>query len=162
MVTKICSKCGELKKINDFEKRSDSKDGYRRYCRLCKKIQTDRAIQKWIEKNQPQYWSMRSKSLNSSGSRRKGLAGQIIKLSEPLKAEDLKELYEKSPCCFYCQVQLNKEQVVFDHKIPLSRNGLHHITNISVTCQDCNQLKGKKTDDEFRQFLQQYLKRFTC
>ncbi len=48
MNTRICSKCGKAKKIDDFEKRSDSKDGYRRYCRLCKKVQTDRAIQKWM------------------------------------------------------------------------------------------------------------------
>ena len=33
---KTCSKCKITKELIDFEKRVDSKDGYRNYCRTCK------------------------------------------------------------------------------------------------------------------------------
>jgi hypothetical protein len=37
METKICSKCGETKSIDDFSKRKASKDGYQPLCKTCKK-----------------------------------------------------------------------------------------------------------------------------
>lgn len=105
---------------------------------------------------------MRARSLNSFGSRRKGKAGEIIKQSKPLLGEDLKQLYESNPFCSYCRIPLSKESVVFDHKIPLSRMGNHHIFNIAVTCTDCNQLKSSRTDDEFKLFLSEYISRFSA
>lgn len=37
MKTKICSKCGDEKKLNEFPTRKNSKDGHRNECILCKK-----------------------------------------------------------------------------------------------------------------------------
>jgi hypothetical protein len=34
--TKVCSKCGIEKLVEEFDKRSDSKDGFRNNCRLCR------------------------------------------------------------------------------------------------------------------------------
>lgn len=35
LIDKNCKKCGEKKQINEFNKKSDTKDGYQPYCRLC-------------------------------------------------------------------------------------------------------------------------------
>jgi hypothetical protein len=37
METKICKKCGELKSVENFNKRSSSKDGFRFECKICQK-----------------------------------------------------------------------------------------------------------------------------
>ncbi|MBO0352373.1 HNH endonuclease [Phormidium pseudopriestleyi FRX01] len=160
MTSKVCSKCGKDKDVEQFEKRLDSKNGRRQYCRACKKVQTDKAIEKWKENNKPQYWRLRADSLNSKGARRKGIAGQVIANSYPFKGDDLKNLYESSPCCYYCGIPLEKEKVVFDHKTPLSREGKHHIENMAISCHDCHQLKGTKTEYEFSTFIEDYIKRF--
>jgi 5-methylcytosine-specific restriction endonuclease McrA len=161
MKSKTCSKCGEEKPISQFEARKDSRDGYRQYCRGCKKSQARKAWQKWADKGNLKYWNKRARSLNSKGSRRNGIAGEIISNSKPLIGLELMELYEKSPLCLYCELELTPTKVVFDHKQPLSRKDEHSIGNLSLTCIDCNQLKQARTDEEFRKFLSSYLARFT-
>lgn len=37
-----------------------------------------------------------------------------------------------------------------DHRIPLSRGGLHTISNLIPACRPCNSRKGALTEDEFR------------
>ncbi len=39
MDTKKCSKCGEVKGVEEFNKRKDSNDGYRTYCIICERTQ---------------------------------------------------------------------------------------------------------------------------
>lgn len=90
---KICSKCKIEKPLSQFEKRKDSKDGYRQYCRDCK-------------------------------------------------------------------IELQKDMIVFDHKIPLCKNGKHEIDNIVICCSDCNHLKWDKSYEEFLLFLPTYINRF--
>lgn len=49
--------------------------------------------------------------------------------------------------CYYC-----RERIVafcFDHYVPLSRNGKHHIDNIKISCGPCNQKKHDLLPEEF-------------
>lgn len=159
-IKKICSKCGILKTVENFEKRTDSKDGYRQYCRECKKKQSKVAYDKRLNNDRMTFWKTRADSLNKA-SARKGVAKTIIQNSPKISYIDLYRLYEKNEFCHYCKVKLPKEDIVFDHKIPLSRNGLHSIDNIAICCRDCNSLKGTRTDVEFQNFISEYINRFS-
>lgn len=160
MYFKVCSTCSEFKDLSFFEKRVDSKDGYRQCCRACKNIQAKKAQVVRIDKDSLNYWKLRATSLNSWGGRRTGKAGKTIRSSKPIKGIELEALYSNQPFCRYCKLQLLKENVVFDHKLPLSRDGLHDITNLDIVCKDCNTLKSVRTSEEFEIFLKDYLQRF--
>lgn len=160
MNTKVCSKCLLAKNLSEFENRPDSKDGKRAYCRICKIEQSKKAYNKRLSNNVMTFWKTRANYLNSCSGRRNGKAGTIIKNSPKISAESIKLLYEINNKCFYCSVSLSKDQIVFDHKIPLSRNGSHDIENLCICCQDCNQLKSSRTDKEFLVFIEEYMNRF--
>lgn len=49
--------------------------------------------------------------------------------------------------CAYCGIRNSPLQV--DHIIPRSRGGSHRISNLTLACGPCNQLKGNKTAAEF-------------
>ena len=49
--------------------------------------------------------------------------------------------------CFYCGT--SNEKLTQDHVIPLSRGGMHLITNILPACKSCNCRKNKLTLDEY-------------
>lgn len=48
---KQCSTCGETKPLAEFNRRKDSKDGYRGYCRACHVI----SATKWIHSNRERF-----------------------------------------------------------------------------------------------------------
>ena len=49
--------------------------------------------------------------------------------------------------CIYCRKSNVPLQV--EHIIPLSRGGSHRISNLTISCEKCNQDKGNKTAEEF-------------
>jgi len=152
-MTKQCRKCNKIKHLSCFGKRSDSKDGYRNDCKEC----VSQRVKVWGKNN---FWKNRAKSFNNGSGRRNGKAGDIIRNSEPISENALKKLYESEPSCSYCKIELEKEHVVFEHKTPLSRGGKHCIQNVCISCRDCNQLKGTRTEDEFQKFIFSYIERF--
>jgi len=156
---KKCSKCLEIKQLHEFETRSDSKDGYRNYCRKCKcKRHNERLKERHLE-DKNLYWKIRTNDLNKA-SGRKGVAKIVIKNSIPIPYQAIFKLYENQPYCNYCKIQLEKENFVLDHKTPLSRGGKHEINNITGCCKDCNQLKSTRNSEEFELFIINYLSRF--
>jgi hypothetical protein len=50
METKVCRICSNQKNINDFEKRQDSKDGFRNECKTCRSIKHSKWRKENIEK----------------------------------------------------------------------------------------------------------------
>lgn len=52
--------------------------------------------------------------------------------------------------CAYCGRAVKLEM---DHRVPLSRGGLHVAANIAPACRSCNATKYTMTDKEFRRFL---------
>lgn len=50
--------------------------------------------------------------------------------------------------CYYCSCDLNGVYDV-DHKLPLSRGGLHSIENLCLACPCCNRRKHTRTEEEF-------------
>lgn len=58
IVTKICSKCKEVKQINEFNKQTQSKDGISRWCKKCKSenFSTWRLLNKDYLKDKILHW----------------------------------------------------------------------------------------------------------
>ena len=57
-------------------------------------------------------------------------------------------LKDKDHCCEYCGKKVT-ERIVKEHRVPVSRGGSDHISNIAVSCVPCNSSKGNRTDEEF-------------
>ena len=59
-----------------------------------------------------------------------------------INRDSLKELRElQNYKCYYCECELNfeaKNEVHLDHHIPLSKGGIHSISNVKYTCKSCN------------------------
>lgn len=57
--------------------------------------------------------------------------------------------------CFYCKIFVKRGiNLHLDHKVPLSKGGIHHISNIVPACSSCNLSKGAKTFEEFISIIQ--------
>lgn len=57
--------------------------------------------------------------------------------------------------CRYCH---SKENLTYDHKIPMIKGGKTEKSNIQVLCRDCNQMKSKMTHGEVKNLIKWVLK----
>lgn len=57
--------------------------------------------------------------------------------------------------CYYCNISLEPEEVHIEHKLPVIRGGTNSRKNLALSCASCNLKKGKKTEPEFRRYLEQ-------
>lgn len=63
-------------------------------------------------------------------------------------------LRDGQPRCHYCGVVLTPRTATIDHLTPTSRGGAAYDTaNMALCCLACNQAKGDKTEQEYRQSL---------
>lgn len=56
--------------------------------------------------------------------------------------------------CKYCDKIINVNNMVFDHIIPVSKNGHSNISNIQVICRTSNGMKGSLTEEHFLMLLE--------
>ena len=63
------------------------------------------------------------------------------------KIQDM--LLEQRWSCHYCGIDLHGTGYHEEHKIPLSRGGLHDKSNVCLSCPTCNHKKGILTAEEF-------------
>lgn len=70
--------------------------------------------------------------------------------------EQLQTLLDNSTHCFYCNNPLVLNNVHIDHYIPLSKGGLHTISNLRIACQKCNLSKWNKMPEELAEWLIQH------
>lgn len=158
---KTCRICLSSLPLNSFNSRKDTKDKLRSECKKCQSRINQGLRKVALRENESSFWKVRATSINSPLSRRKGKAVQIILDSSKITPQQLQSLYQESPHCHYCFVRLERNDIVFDHKIPLSKNGTHSIDNLCIACCDCNRLKHDRTEDEFINFLQEYNSRLS-
>lgn len=57
-------------------------------------------------------------------------------------------LYAQSLCA-YCGRFVEESMRTIDHKMPLSRGGLHSASNLAMACFSCNSSKAARADTEF-------------
>ena len=55
--------------------------------------------------------------------------------------------------CTYCFSQISVDTSTIDHIVPRSNGGSHHISNLQLTCWECNHDKGPTSDQDWRQQL---------
>lgn len=56
--------------------------------------------------------------------------------------------------CYYCKVSLQPEEIHIEHKTPVVRGGTNSRSNLALACQRCNLSKGRKTESEFRRYME--------
>lgn len=64
--------------------------------------------------------------------------------------------------CAYCRCPLTAENLRVDHRFPPQRGGTLGLSNLAISCDPCNQAKGKLTPQEFdclKQGLDDFLRR---
>jgi hypothetical protein len=77
METKICKKCNFEKKLCEFDKRNDAKDGYSNRCKVCRRVYYNEYNNKIInlEKNRKRhrenYWNNHEKELKRTAEKHK-------------------------------------------------------------------------------------------
>jgi len=55
--------------------------------------------------------------------------------------------------CYYCNAEINENNISIDHKQPLSKEGSRDIANLVVTCWICNRAKNDMTEIEYCEWL---------
>lgn len=66
-----------------------------------------------------------------------------------VKTLQLIELQQNAKVCYWCKCSLKSVKVHIDHYTPLSKGGLHTLSNLVVSCQSCNNKKHAKDPLEF-------------
>ena len=137
--TKICKGCSKELPLSDYSNEPRNKDGKNGKCKLCVKTEAK------IRRGTPEYREkMRGRAVMTESfaryrsKRRNASDGTVTEKSLKL----LKEIQKN--CCAYCLTDLNKldnSKVHLDHIYPISKGGLHSITNVVWSCAECNQRK---------------------
>lgn len=130
---KKCIKCLKIKKLDDFHRRKDSKDGYRNNCKLCR---TEDSCQK--EKNKKYYSQNRDHILLNKSKIRKSKIDQNSKIRRIRRMFDSCD--ENQSVCTKCLSIKDKENFLKDRS---RKNGL------SAQCNECKNkyYKNRKKDD---------------
>lgn len=55
--------------------------------------------------------------------------------------------------CFYCNIALTKLTRSLEHLQPLTRGGTNGYHNLTLSCKDCNLVKGDLTVAEFADYV---------
>ena len=162
--TKQCTKCGEVKALSEFHKKSAAKDGLQTRCKQCwvkynidhkeqiltrglawKKANPEKVYARnsaWQKAN-PEKASARSVAwakANPEKSTAKWHRRRARKLSAEgsYTGKNVKELYEsQGGQCVYCGRDISQGYHV-DHVVPLSRGGSNGPENLALACPKCN------------------------
>lgn len=99
-----------------------------------------------IKEKNSKYFKSPTGRVVSANSRHKRRA---IEKSGDVTSIQLLELTKNAKNCYWCNTSLKNKVVHIDHYVPLSRGGLHTITNLVVACSECNLKKNAKDPYEF-------------
>ena len=167
---KECSRCKELKQLNEYRKDNSKWDGLHGFCKVCnskidhntyaknpkRKYEKVLAYQKrtgLISKYKPYNPKYYSSEKSREKKRERDLKRRILKKNADTHAkitydviESIRKKYNYK--CAYCGCDCS-EVYHIDHKIPLSKGGGNDIDNLALSCPKCNWSKKAKTDEEF-------------
>lgn len=158
---RTCSKCNRTD--SGFYKNSASPDGLRSVCKLCcrkdqsvyrashKEEKAARGRERWL-KNKDQMSKYHRKWSKDNPERKIAICrnyqarkrDQLGFVPTDIK-QTLRDLQDN--LCHYCQSNLTSDHL--EHMTPLSRGGLHDVSNLCLSCPECNLRKGTKTEEEF-------------
>lgn len=148
---KSCMTCNTMKPLQDFSPSTRGKGGVASYCKEClnRKNRTEenrskarKTTAKYRKDNRERYLAMhRLHQFN-----RKALTKAVS--DGTLTDSVLKEIYATEKC-YYCHNVIPRELRTLEHKIPLSKGGIHGILNVTMACFSCNSSKRHLTEKEF-------------
>jgi 5-methylcytosine-specific restriction endonuclease McrA len=162
---KVCSKCDEFKVFDEYEKRTDSKDGHRNECKLCVKER-----KRQYRQENPEYFKLyeqdryddRKDYMKQYLKTEKGREYQRDKEAKRSKRtravggdflmETKKTIFKRDKgLCQCCETPVSMEvggNATFDHKIPVYWGGKSTLENGQLLCRSCNSSKNNKLVDE--------------
>lgn len=120
--SRTCSRCRIKKPRVCFA-------GEHRYCLEC-----DAVVRQWrIER--------RDRIMSDGNSRARRTVLLRERADGSLTIEVLKQLFADAKDCPYCGVTMKSREKTLDHINPISRGGVHSLSNVVVCCRRCNSLK---------------------
>lgn len=116
-VVKICYTCSQVKPIEEFHKRKDSKDGHWRQCKICANIQSQKyrkACRKAVLEYRRKYYDSHKEQIRLKNiAYRERRYQNLLKRTYGLNVEDYQKLVTKqSGLCAICQLYT---KLVVDH-----------------------------------------------
>jgi len=134
MKTKECLDCGLEKSVAEFYKMASSPDGHHRYCKTCCKLH--RAAERVGKRDKKNGVSYRQYYRCKVDEGHKD-ADKDIKLRQVYK--------EARGICALCKKYVKPKEASLDHKVPVSKGGKHHKSNVQLAHVRCNKKKGDRT-----------------
>ncbi len=166
---KICCRCEQEQVLAEYSKNSAKADGLDARCRTCKKEIREqnkeynaRKAKEWREANPERFkekrnaW-MQANPQSESERRKVWLLANRLKVRQIQKAYKVRRagweigivdydeiLARDGLVCHICGIDVEPNDVHFDHVIPLSKGGAHSMDNIHVSHSKCNLRKNNK------------------
>ncbi len=170
---KRCCRCKNIRPITDFSKNSATKDRLDKRCKICKKEirEANRKYnaeksKEWREANPERFkekrdaW-MQAHPQSESETRKEWLRNNVAKVRQIKKTYKVRRkgwevgevdyvtiLMRDGFVCHICGLDVEPDDVHFDHVIPLSRGGAHSNDNIHIAHSQCNIRKNTKLMSE--------------
>ena len=165
---KTCNNCYEEESIKDFHRDVSKADGVHTICKQCRaesnknyriknKVNISKKKRESYLKNKDKVLEKCAKYYSENKEKRKaysqsprGIAvrknsvyrRRAIMKKGDVKSIDIQRLIESSARCYWCNNKLIEAHI--DHYIPLSKGGLHTLSNLVVSCPSCNHKKYSK------------------
>lgn len=177
--TKRCTKCGETKSLDAFNRDRRRPLGRRSYCRACQRTwreanrdrrrEYDRAGREanreyfreykraWYEANRDRKreynraWYEANRDLRREYEHRRRARKRAAALEE-FSPADVYAWWEElgAYTCFWCDLPFAEgDRIHVDHVWPLSRGGHHAVRNLVPACERCNLTKNSSLPHEF-------------
>ena len=157
VTSKTCTKCGEVKALDEFHRMGCDRDGRARRCRACMAPARTReevaaynaqyyaanqekckaTCARWREAN-PGWWRA---SVANYRARKQNAPGRGV-----TPAQHQEVLESTGGLCAYCG---KKRRLTVDHIVPLAEGGAHDVDNLAPACLSCNSSKSAKPLDEW-------------
>ena len=164
-----CCHCNVVKDETCFFRDKSKKTGLKPRCKPCEYLYLDKAKRQIYERA---YWSQRKEAkaaiikksvLNNldhhNRIQAKYRATDEFKIKhkihganrnarmrkafvEKINSQDI--YHAQNGKCFYCHKLISFKESELDHFIPISKGGLHEKSNVRISCQKCNRIKGAK------------------
>ena len=141
---KYCTKCNEIKSVDDFHKRTDS-NGFMSSCKTCYRAKR-REEQHYKNETDTAYHVKRNEQSRACKARKyatpAGHAKEILRCQERRNIPGKYTVDEWLDCleafdysCAYCG---SKHNLTVEHIIAVSKGGYNYIFNIVPACSSCN------------------------